>query len=1313
MAERIDVFVSSTSRDLAAYRDAVLKVILRLGLYPITMEAFNPTHRNALQLCYDKVQEAEIFVGIYAYRYGYVPGVDMTYLLPDGTVKTGDGETGITHLEYLWALERNLPMLLFVISDTDADGYPLSWPVAHIEDEPGKARLIDFKRMIMSKHVVGDFRTPDNLATQVATGLADIIGQLQSIGKQYTPIKPNRRDFYKHIPLPPNYIPRTDLLAELRLALLGYDSVALTSAIQGATALHGMGGIGKSVMARALCDDPAVQAAFPDGILWTTLGQEPTLTVKLREWVTVLGGTIGEHAPTEDTLKAKLARLLDDRACLLIIDDVWQKRHAEAFHLGGVNCRLLLTTRDAEVARGIGVDVKPIPTMSTSESLELLQEWAGGSLDNAAEETLTTIINRLGRLPLAIKLAGAQLQRKSPEKWLERFDARKLKAKRPEHVHDSLELTFGLSLDELEINERRLYAALAIFREDEPIREVAIHRLWSALEDVDGVDAEDLLDDLAARLLLEVVGKEYPRATILHDLLRGFMSSELEDPTVVHKALIDAYRETRLDEGWHTAPDDGYLHDNLIYHLKETNAYEEIEELFLTSNWMEARLQASGYTFEGYINDLQSAHSDYACTQANSQLISNNLTSALLCQCLRYFAIRACVNSIAGSYSPKLICIAVKYGLWSFARAISTIARFPDPIEQINAILLLLKHFKLRDDESTQAQRLFSTAIDQIDEEEYRIEYLVELYCYVKDNRIKQIQYSVEYFLEKAVQLDESKLARILELILVCIKPNDLSLTAQAIGSLSDEATKAKLIRFAVECQIDSNTVFQLLESVLDEYHYSSTIAEMVGYLNEEEVFQILEATKQYDSDSNKLRVLHHILRAPYPVLHSQARAAIRAISDTKKSASAKLNVLSTTIPFLNVQLRSQWAEEIYEVASNQLEPEQRLRAFVEIAPYLERPDEAISFILLNLSSITFYWEKIDIVCKIAHYVQGDNLEYLMAESFKAIENVPDEATKISLLSRIIPMISRSDLYMRYEEQLKAIFSRLEHPDKREDFLFLFADEEYSQQLNILIEQEMQTRIVLERNLASDDFAEALQMNSGMARVQRILKFVSQLDDEDRKVALSYCLEDSLSIEDPENKAKALSMLTPHLQGYNKALALARAIEAASVVTDERFRERLLNSLNAQMQEIPLPYAFGSTLSNLEIVGLTKPRTVTFDAAIAIKKESTRYNALKRLIPDLTDNQREQVLKHIVSFSDPKRTLTLYLLMFSLDEHKENPSTLLDHLLSYLCEKSNETIAGLEDLLRNQTIIEQFTDKDTHQNDVLNMVNQIKKWRWI
>jgi len=104
--------------------------------------------------------------------------------------------------------------------------------------------------------------------------------------------------------------------------------VALTSAIRGgATAFHGMGGIGKTVMARALCEDPEVQAAFPDGILWASLGKdaiEADIIKQMGEWVTALGETVSVSAPSLNILKERLGHLLEAHACLLIIDDVWQ-----------------------------------------------------------------------------------------------------------------------------------------------------------------------------------------------------------------------------------------------------------------------------------------------------------------------------------------------------------------------------------------------------------------------------------------------------------------------------------------------------------------------------------------------------------------------------------------------------------------------------------------------------------------------------------------------------------------------------------------------------------------------------------------------------------------------------------------------------------------------------------------------------------------------------------------------------------------------------------------------------------------------------
>src|SRR5208337_3963342 len=61
-----------------------------------------------------------------------------------------------------------------------------------------------------------------------------------------------------------NYLERSEVLRALRNTLFAEDHrqpIALT-------ALAGMGGIGKTVLAKALTDDKVVQRAFPDGIVW-------------------------------------------------------------------------------------------------------------------------------------------------------------------------------------------------------------------------------------------------------------------------------------------------------------------------------------------------------------------------------------------------------------------------------------------------------------------------------------------------------------------------------------------------------------------------------------------------------------------------------------------------------------------------------------------------------------------------------------------------------------------------------------------------------------------------------------------------------------------------------------------------------------------------------------------------------------------------------------------------------------------------------------------------------------------------------------
>jgi hypothetical protein len=359
--------------------------------------------------------------------------------------------------------------------------------------------------------------------------------------------KSGRCDYYVHINLPPNFVPRPELLDTVKQTLLtGSQDVALTSKLK-LSALHGMGGIGKSVLARALCDEPEVQARFSDGILWTTLGQalnEDDLKAKLRAWIETLGGIIGETAPSLDQLKNNLAGQLKERTCLLIVDDMWRYPEAAWFNAGGPACRLLLTTRDAEAARQLGATIAPVSEMTEAKAITLLEEWAGRPLSQNDPNLTTQIIEQLGYLPLALKLAGEQLRRQEPDRWLASFSAQKLKSRRNETVHGNLFDTFALSLNDLADQEQPLYLSLTIFKEDEPIPPQAIAMLWSQLGDYDPDETEALLADLADRALLQL---DDDRTVTLHDLVRDLMAASLpqDGQAQAHAALLAGYRATQ------------------------------------------------------------------------------------------------------------------------------------------------------------------------------------------------------------------------------------------------------------------------------------------------------------------------------------------------------------------------------------------------------------------------------------------------------------------------------------------------------------------------------------------------------------------------------------------------------------------------------------------------------------------------------------------------------------------------------------------------------------------------------------------------
>lgn len=402
------------------------------------------------------------------------------------------------------------------------------------------------------------------------------------------------------IPQLPAHFRVMDGLDDLRKLLLHEswkpDGLSETGRLIG---IHGMGGIGKSVLASALARDPDVRRAFPHGIFWVTLGQQAKPEERQRWLVRELGGK--NDFQGVDGGKEALRALLNERAVLLVLDNVWKREEAEAFNTIGPRGSLLLTTRDvgllaALTGRGTHFQVQlPNP----SEARILLAKAASLPPDDLPPQA-TDVIKRCGRLPLALTLCGGMVRgsESSPGVlWTDLLDALAgndlafLSTNHPaEEQHASIPKAIDISLRVLSSDHQKRFLELVVFGLDAGTPEAAVATLWEHTAGLRQRESRKLLAEFVARSLLQ-----QPRAgeILLHDLLHSFGTGEairfwgsLRD---LNQSLLQAYAK-KCPNGWPSGPDDGYFFEHLAGHLVAAGRKPELLELLTgSSDWMESK----------------------------------------------------------------------------------------------------------------------------------------------------------------------------------------------------------------------------------------------------------------------------------------------------------------------------------------------------------------------------------------------------------------------------------------------------------------------------------------------------------------------------------------------------------------------------------------------------------------------------------------------------------------------------------------------------------------------------------------------------
>jgi hypothetical protein len=149
------IYLSSTFKDLEAHRLAVFNQLTSMQHQVTAMEHYVATDQRPADKCIDDVRKSDLYIGLFAWRYGYVPP------------KENPKQLSVTELEYEAAEKK--PRLIFLVDPAAA------WSPTQMDSQTGEndngARMRALRARLQEDRLIKFFTSPEDLAARVAASV--------------------------------------------------------------------------------------------------------------------------------------------------------------------------------------------------------------------------------------------------------------------------------------------------------------------------------------------------------------------------------------------------------------------------------------------------------------------------------------------------------------------------------------------------------------------------------------------------------------------------------------------------------------------------------------------------------------------------------------------------------------------------------------------------------------------------------------------------------------------------------------------------------------------------------------------------------------------------------------------------------------------------------------------------------------------------------------------------------------------------------------------------------------------------------------